>query len=81
MSAYEREVFEVKRDPEGDDQWHVRLPHQCDYWDVVGESYGSAPHAQAVAELEQFIARAQGALEVLKARREQGHDDEWWLPE
>lgn len=57
-----------------DGSWCVFLPHQCDAWDIAGETDGAhmdgVPHAEAVAALELFIAEAQQALEALKAERE-----------
>lgn len=51
--------------------WRVKLPHQCDSWDIAGADYGdSATHAEAVTALEAFIAEAQQALEALEAERE-----------
>lgn len=46
--------------------WRVRLPHQCDSWDIAGESQAGVPHAEAVAALERFIAEAQIALTELR---------------
>lgn len=61
--------FQVKRaDPDwGRAGWIVRLPHQCDSWDIAGDDSDGVPHAQAVMELEAFIAEAQAALVKLKA--------------
>ena len=66
----EAETWEVEQD----DQWMVHLPHQCDGWTITGPSYydGNMPHAQAVAELERFIAEANDALLALKARAAMG---------
>jgi hypothetical protein len=46
--------------------WRVYLPHQCDAWDIAGEMSAGAPHAEAVAALELFIAEAQVALAQLR---------------
>lgn len=68
--------FEVCRDTDFDtdeptDNWTVSLPHQCDAWRINrGGSYDGVPHAQAVADLEEFIAKAKEALVALKERRE-----------
>jgi hypothetical protein len=59
---------------ERDSGWVVELPHQCSEWSITdAETSGYAwslgiPHAQAVAEMEAFIAEAQEALAVLKCR-------------
>lgn len=52
------------------DNWSVRLPHQCDAWDIAGSYWHPVPHAEAVAELERFITEATAALEALRERRE-----------
>ncbi len=55
--------------------WAVRLPRQCDDWDIVGEfSRGEPDHAAAVAEFERFLAEGARALEALRAEREFGED-------
>lgn len=46
--------------------WRVYLPHQCDAWDITGESFAGAPLVDAVADLERFIAEAQIALAQLR---------------
>lgn len=65
---------EAKRSVPNPGSWAVFLPHQCDAWDIAGETDGAhmdgVPHAEAVAALELFIAEAQQALEALKAERE-----------
>lgn len=48
--------------------WRVKLPHQCDSWDIAGESMAGVPLAEAVAELERFIAEAQVALAELRRK-------------
>ncbi len=70
VPVYDPGVHPPNRDaPNG---WAVGLPHQCDCWDIAGEDgvsdfgYG-VPHADAVAELERFIAEAQRALVMLRA--------------
>lgn len=40
----------------------VRLPHQCDYWEITK----STDREQAIADMETFIAEAQAALRKLK---------------
>lgn len=51
--------------------WRVYLPHQCDDWDIAGGRWeGGESRADAVAELEAFIAEAQQALEALKGEQE-----------
>lgn len=88
MSGFGFRVRQYRVDAEGDyslysewddtyapaDRWHVDLPHQCDGWTIAGGDYGSdAPtHAEAVADLEAFIAEAQAALVALRERREVG---------
>ena len=72
MGVYGFTVWNFPR--QGEDAWYVALPHQCDSWDIVprdADPYrGSdgAPHEQAVADMELFIAEAQQALAALKAR-------------
>lgn len=61
------------RDGEG---WQVYLPHQCSSWDIAGDGYEGVPHAEAVAELERFIAEAQVALAALRAEREITKEDD-----
>lgn len=53
------------------DNWTVELQHQS-YSDVIsiGSRYGGAPHEDAVAAMERFIAEAQAALEMLRQRVE-----------
>lgn len=57
-------------------EWCVFLPHQCDAWDIAGEtgtagsSIDGESHEDAVAALEAFLAEGQAALEALKAERE-----------
>lgn len=47
--------------------WAVYLPHQCSSWNIAAGDYdGGVPHADAVAELERFIAEAQRALAALR---------------
>jgi hypothetical protein len=57
-------------DEQPTDEWSVRLPHQCEPWDIAGGYYKGVPHADAVAEVERFIAEAQSALAALVERRE-----------
>ena len=62
------------------DRWSVSLPNRCSWgtcysWDIAGERDGrGVSHPEAVAELEKFIAKAQEALESLKAERELNAD-------
>lgn len=63
--------LEVKLTDKG---WKVRLPHQCDLWDIVGEDCDGATHGEAVAELERFIAEAHEALGHLMAGRQIAYD-------
>jgi hypothetical protein len=58
---------------DADVHWVVRLPHQCDSWEITDECSG-APHAEAVAETERFIAEATEALAALRAGKEYGND-------
>lgn len=46
----------------------VRLPHQCDYWEITK----STDPGQAVAAMEAFIAEAQAALQKLKDASDPG---------
>jgi hypothetical protein len=67
--------FSVRHPRDWDDNvtsedWIVELPHQCDAWTIAGDNYDSVPHAEAVAELEKFIAEAQSALAALREGRE-----------
>jgi hypothetical protein len=54
-------------DPDYPTGWSVRLPHQCNYWEIVGEADHPATQDDAAAGLEQFIAEAQQALARLRA--------------
>jgi hypothetical protein len=68
MSEMSR-VFEVHRQDDG--TFTVHLPHQCDGWDIAGESFGSGhgigvPQATAVEGLREFLADGQRALEALE---------------
>lgn len=54
----------------GEDNWSVKLPHQCDSWEVT--DWCGMTQDAATAELERFIAEAQVALRELKAGREHG---------
>ena len=56
--------------------WAVYLPHQTDQWGIAGYGRGQGrPHAEAVAQLERFIAEAQQALAALREGREFGDPD------
>lgn len=57
--------------------WAVRLPHQCDAWDIAGDAYEGVEHAQAVAALERFLSEGTEALAALRARRHYGEDGGW----
>lgn len=46
--------------------WMVFLPHQCDWWEIT-KYEGADTKEEAIADMEQFIAEAQAALEELKA--------------
>lgn len=59
-----------KEEPMPEDAWMVKLPHQCDSWDIAGGDGYPVPHEEAVAAMERFIAEAQAALEALRERRE-----------
>jgi hypothetical protein len=52
--------------------WHVYLPHQCDAWTIAGSDWSKfvATQAEAVSELERFIAEAQEALAALRLGEE-----------
>jgi hypothetical protein len=58
------------------DNWIVELPHQCDAWTIAGDEYDGGTHAEAVAELERFIAEAQAALVALREERELNADED-----
>ena len=68
--------IEVLHDAESD-HWTVRMPHQCDEFEIAYRE----PHEKAVATLGRFIAEAQQALAHLEARQqvieahEERHDD------
>lgn len=53
-------------------EWEVELPHQCDEWTITA----AATKEQAIRELEQFLTKAQAALDVLRA----SDTPEWSLP-
>ena len=50
--------------------WHVYLPHQCDEWDIAGESNDGVTHEEAINKLTAFIAEATEALSSLVEKRE-----------
>lgn len=52
------------------EDWRVSLPHQCSEWVITGDSWELEPitHAQAVEEMEAFVAQAQAALEKLRRK-------------
>lgn len=50
--------------------WEVYLPHQCDAWQIAGDHGDPVPHEQAVADLREFIAEAQAALETLESNNQ-----------
>lgn len=51
-------------------EWTVSLPHQCDAWEIVGNDdsgqLGGVSQAEAIAELERFLAEGQDALDRLR---------------
>ena len=65
--------FTIERDPFNFDHeygksWLVHLPHQCDEWAIVEESWPEpTTRTDAIAELERFVAEATWALETLKS--------------
>jgi hypothetical protein len=69
--------FTVRHDDAEPPSWTVGLPHQCDEWLIAGSEWGdrSVSQADAVAELERFIAEAQHALDELRGGRELAGDD------
>lgn len=67
---FDFQVKYVVRFEDGRGGWIVSLPHQCDAWDIAGDDSDGVPHAQAVTDLEVFIAEAQAALVKLKAEDE-----------
>lgn len=55
--------FQVGYEGEPGERWlHVRLPHQCDEWQVAC----TRNKAEAIERTERFIAEARGALEKLR---------------
>ncbi len=67
-------IFNVARDDSG--RWGVYLDHQCDEWDIAGETSVGATtgiaHEKATARLEAFLADGQRALAALRAGRPYG---------
>lgn len=59
-----------------DSPWRAYLPHQCDAWDIAGDEHEGVPRAEAVTELEAFIAEAQQALAALRNSQPYGGDDD-----
>lgn len=58
--------------------WSVWLPHQCSFWDIVGEEAGNwcaTTWEMAVKELGRFVAEAQAALDALRRCEEFGEPD------
>ncbi|MEY9876611.1 hypothetical protein ABH931_006121 [Streptacidiphilus sp. MAP12-33] len=57
--------------------WKVSLPHQCDRWRIDKEFSTSdpSPQADALAELDRFIAEAQAARAALAAGQPFGDPD------
>lgn len=47
--------------------WRVRLPHQCDHWDIAGEDLDGVPLDEAIHAMEEFVSEAQDALSRLRA--------------
>lgn len=76
--------FKVKREMVWDEEtythtdvptgrWRVELPHQCDAWTIVGESYAEGlDHDAAVVALRSFIDEANRALIALTLQEEFG---------
>lgn len=68
----------IHRSPAGPDQghpgWVVYLPHQCDSWCIAAgfSELEGVPHAEAVAELERFIAEACAARDALVRKESMG---------
>lgn len=56
--------------------WNVNLPHQCDAWDIAGRYAYPLLQAEAIAELERFIAEAQEALSALREGKAYGGADD-----
>jgi hypothetical protein len=69
-----KRAVDIDTDQPIDGSWQVHLPHQCGTWDIAGEGdfWSGVPHAEAVADLERFIAEAQAALEALRAEQPYG---------
>ncbi len=59
--------------------WSVSLPHQCDRWDIAGDSssYSATGLTQdeAIIELMAFILEAQEALAALREGRGFGTEE------
>lgn len=49
--------------PARPESWRVKLPHQCDDWDIARDG---ATRVQAIEDLEKFIGEAQELLARLR---------------
>jgi hypothetical protein len=66
-------MVEKYDDPDDGERWTVKLPHQCDSWEIT-EEYSGSPHDEAVDRLEAFINEAREAMAALTAKREYRRD-------
>lgn len=61
-----------------DGTWRVFLPHQCDHWDIAGESHGvgwpgdGVNHAEAMNALRKFLEEGFATLDDLMQLRQHG---------
>lgn len=58
--------------------WRVHLPHQCDAWDIAGDTYDLVTREEAITELERFITEAQATLAELRTAPETPRPKEDW---
>lgn len=69
MERFGIEVVYYPADPDEGAGYEVRLPHQCDAWQIASwpQVWGPpTPYKQAISRLEDFISEAQEALHALK---------------
>jgi hypothetical protein len=63
--------FRVKREKNG--ELSASLPHQCDRWEITGDTNlykRGEPHEKAVREFAAFLAEAREAFEALSRNEE-----------
>lgn len=69
--AIEKFGFTVRKDDDG--KFMVYLPHQCDHWDITGDSNYSqegADQLAAMGEFAKFLDEAREAFEALSRGEE-----------